>query len=52
MRELTCEKPVKGRYVYVTIKAVEYLTLCEVEIISASGGKCEYSFMNRGALGL
>lgn len=35
--ELPCSNPVAGRYVYLTLRVTEYLTLCEVEVFEAKG---------------
>ena len=34
---LLCSRLVTGRYVYITLRAREYLTLCEVEVFEGKG---------------
>lgn len=38
-KEIKCSRPMPGRYVYVTLRTTEYLTLCEVEVYAQIGGK-------------
>ena len=35
--ELSCSEAISGRYVYVTLRITEYLTLCEVEVFEDKG---------------
>ncbi|XP_065051247.1 uncharacterized protein LOC135680930 isoform X2 [Rhopilema esculentum] len=37
-KELACTSPKAGRYVYVTLRVQEWLTLCEVEVFALKGG--------------
>ena len=39
---LLCSRLVTGRYVYVSLRVREYLTLCEVEVFEGKG-KCGFS---------
>ena len=40
-RELACSRPLKGRYVYVTLMVTEILTVCEVEVYPIKGSVIE-----------
>eukprot|EP00112_Aurelia_sp_Birch-Aquarium-sp1_P012301 Seg2589.1 transcript_id=Seg2589.1/GoldUCD/mRNA.D3Y31 product=Fucolectin-5 protein_id=Seg2589.1/GoldUCD/D3Y31 len=33
-KELNCESPTLGRFVFVTLRTTDYLTLCEVEVLA------------------
>ena len=36
-RDMVCSRPMKGRYVYVTLRVREILTVCEVEVFPIKG---------------
>ena len=36
--DIFCTKEVSGRYVFVMLRATDYLTLCEVEVFGIKGG--------------
>ena len=42
-QDLTCTPPKTGRYVYVTLRGTDYLTLCEVEVLAVKGGRSFHS---------
>ena len=36
-KTLSCSKPLRGRYLFVTLKTTEILTVCEVEVFAVRG---------------
>lgn len=42
---LSCAVPLVGRYVYVSLRANEWLTLCEVEVYSPDASKKSHSLI-------
>ena len=40
-RDMVCSRPMKGRYVYVTLRVTEILTVCEVEVFPIKGSAVE-----------